>query len=50
MRRSRAAGIMADEAKEGQMMSSMVGHAVEVGFHSLIGELRHFAREDTILT
>lgn len=51
MRRSRAAVILADEAEEGQVMLSMVGHAVDVGFHSLRWDaVRNFGREDTILT
>lgn len=32
--RLKAAGIMVDEA-ERQIMSSMVGHAMETGFHAL---------------
>lgn len=46
---SSAVGIMADEAKKGQNLWSMVGHAMEVGLPSWRWEsVRNFEREDII--
>jgi len=48
LRDSEASGLMADEAREGQI-SIMLGHALQVGLHSLRWEtVRDFGREDTI--